>query len=140
MEKQWLCFQLADEWYLHDTATVQEIIPYEDPNPIPGSPPETLGMLDIRGGVITIFSGRALTALAPAPCTGQNKIITFTCGENRFGVVVDEVSEILSIDSSRIEQAGYGRDNPLIQGTIEHDGRLMIIIDFTRLKQLHADN
>ncbi len=132
MDKQFLCFRLGDERYLVDIATVQEIIPYRTPNPVPGTSRANLGMLDIRGNIIALFSGHALLSLDEPPEHGNRKIIIFEDTGFEFGVVVDELAEILALDQSNIEHPIENEKHSMITGTLTHNGKLLIMIDFSQ--------
>lgn len=139
MDKPWLCFQIADEWYLHDLSRVREIIPYEEPSPVPGGGAEALGMLTLRDEVIAIFSGRRLLSAEDKPADADSKIITLLGENGVFGMVVDSVSEILYVDPENIEYTPGAREGQLVQGTVSHDGRLYIIVDCSGVVKRDSD-
>lgn len=51
---QWLTFTLGKESYGVDVLHVQEIIQYPEISPVPGSPVYVLGIINLRGEVITV--------------------------------------------------------------------------------------
>jgi purine-binding chemotaxis protein CheW len=130
MKQRFLCFKLGGEHYLADISTVREIVPYEEPNPVPGTDASNLGMLDIRGNIISVFSGHALLALDTTQTEKPPKIIIFQYGNSEFGVVVDDLDEIVNLDTSKLEHPVESQRSSLILGTITHNGKLLIMIDF----------
>lgn len=140
MEGKWLCFRVEKEWYLHDVEKIREIIPYTEPNPVPGSSEENLGMLNLRGEVKSIFSGRRLLSLPPESDRSEMRIILFDTSKGEFGVVVDDVTEILSIDSETIEPPADGVSNAIIVGTVQYKERLYIVADFERGESIAFEN
>ena len=130
MQHQCICFALAGEWYLHDVATVREIIAWEEPCPVPGDSAASLGMLNIRASVVNIFSARALLSLPQAEPGEGTKIIIFESGNLNYGMVVDDVAEIVVMDTEEIDHPQEKMHHRMIQGTFNCNGKLLIIIDF----------
>jgi purine-binding chemotaxis protein CheW len=139
MEKLCLCFRLDDEWYLHDVSVIREVIPWQEPSPVPGDAPQSLGILDIRGNIISLFSGRTLLSLDPAEDVTQGKAIIFETEQGNYGVLVDEVAEIISVDCNSVVHPMESKQNRVIQGTVNHDGKLLILLDFTRCEAITID-
>jgi purine-binding chemotaxis protein CheW len=134
-----LCFRVEDEWYLHDVSNVREIIPYDPPSPVPGEAPQNLGILDFRGEVIAVFSGRSLLHLPQMDDRSESKLIVFEGGQGSFAVSVDEVAEILAIDPAQVLPPPAGKQGQVIQGTYNHQGKLLILIDFSQSRDIPAD-
>jgi purine-binding chemotaxis protein CheW len=132
-----LCFNLDGERYIHNVESIRSIIPYEETCPVPGANPENLGMLDIRGNVITIFSARELFALAPPEGLESARIIIFDTDSGSFGLLVDGVDNIINVDASKVETQSDSSGNDILQGTVEHEGQLLILIDFSDWAQNH---
>ncbi|WP_233468497.1 chemotaxis protein CheW [Zooshikella ganghwensis] len=58
MDKQYLCFHLNDEYFVHSVSNIREVMPYLGPTPVPGSPDIVEGVLNIRGNVVSIISAQ----------------------------------------------------------------------------------
>jgi purine-binding chemotaxis protein CheW len=86
-EDQWISFQLTAETYAHSVARVREIIPYAEPTPVPGAPSSVAGILNIRGNVVPIISGRRLFGLnEPEQYTEQGRVIILELGSELTGI------------------------------------------------------
>ena len=57
---QWVSFSLGDETFACKIKKIQEIIPYQEPIPVPGSPTEIEGVLNVRGEIIPVVSGQQI--------------------------------------------------------------------------------
>ncbi|MEO5341888.1 MAG: chemotaxis protein CheW [Gammaproteobacteria bacterium SHHR-1] len=125
-----LCFSLDNERYIHSVDCIRSIITYQEPNPLPGGPAGSLGMLDIRGGVLTIFSTRALFGLPESEHPEDSKIVIFDTSGGSFGLQVDGVENIITLELDRVEHSVDGGNTPMITGTLEHQGSLLILVDF----------
>lgn len=126
MTHQWVCFNLGNEKYAHSIQSIGEILRYNEPTPIPGSPLEVEGVMNVRGEIITILSGRNLLGLA-ANSSKPRHILTLTAS---CAVSVDCVEEIISLENSEIDYETQSDANTLIKGTAQHDHTLLILIDF----------
>lgn len=85
-------------------ADVREIINYPDELLCaPGMPPFVLGMLNLRGELVTIVDTRILYALKGVEQTSKAdlKILVFISNNEKFGLVVDSVETIVTIDSEQ---------------------------------------
>lgn len=139
MEILCLCFRLDAEWYLHDVSSVREVIPYQEPSPVPGNAPNNLGILNIRGNVISVFSGRSLLSLPTEEDFTQCKVIVFHTEQGNYGVLVDEVAEIISVDSTQIDQPVGGGARSTIQGTFTYNGRPLILLDLAQCDAINLN-
>lgn len=127
---QWICFHLANEIYAVPALNIQEITPYSVPNPCPGSPSYVEGILDIRGTVITVFSGRQLIA-GEGEAKNASHIIVMEEALGAVGMSIDGVEGMASFYSDQIQTARHS-DNEFIVGTVNHREQLVILVDLAR--------
>lgn len=125
MLSQWVCFSLGDEKYAHRIESIGEILPYSEPTRVPDAPKEVEGVLNVRGEIVTILSGRTL--LKPSQPQASRQILTLT---TCCGVSVDHVEEIISLDDNEIDPPQCTSANLLIKGTTKHRDKLLILVDF----------
>lgn len=129
-EHNWICFCLSGEQYVQPVTSVREIIRYSPPVPVPGAPQEFEGILNVRGEVVTIASGRRLMELTPSPPTNDWRIIILETETGPFGLVVDRVVEIVRFRATDIDTSARKPESDLIRGTILHQNGLLILTDF----------
>ncbi len=137
MLQDWIVFIVDNEHYCHTVTAVKEVLRFQDLNEVPGAPPSVWGMLNLRGEVITVFSGWALFNLDfnLNRETSDLKIIVIETLQGKYGVVVDRVEQIIHIDPADItteRQGQMSEDNP-VRGTIMIEGQLMIACDLTTI-------
>ncbi|MBB1486315.1 chemotaxis protein CheW [Oceanospirillum sediminis] len=132
MLDQWIGFSLGGERYVHSVEVVKEVLPFSEVFPVPGAPPEIMGIVNIRGEVVTIVSGHQLLTLMK-PDKGSNLfILVLELDIGLWGVVVDAVTEIASFDSQSIEPAPEtSQKAEVIRGMVYKDNLLHIVADFT---------
>jgi purine-binding chemotaxis protein CheW len=82
---------------------IREIINYSDEIiSAPGMPTFVKGLLNLRGKLITIIDTRSLYSMGEAKeINEKSKILVFDSGEERFGLIVDSVESIITIDGNK---------------------------------------
>lgn len=93
-----------DKKFALDTSHVSEVInrPKELLEP-PFSLSFVEGILNLRGELITLFNPRLLYGLPPAPGRDQ-KVLIFKHGQQKFGILVDSVDEIIITTENRVAE------------------------------------
>lgn len=135
MNTQWVNFEIADENYCLTVDDIQEILNYEQPTPVPGAVPEVRGILNVRGEIVTVISGRRLLNLDDVAPAEQWRIITMQSNGVYYGLIVDAVNEMIEIDLDKLDTApntGNGASSELILGTYHHKDRLIIALDLSK--------
>lgn len=82
---------------------IREIINYSDEIiSAPGTPSIIKGVLNLRGKLITIIDTRTLYDLNQMNQANENsKILIFETGDERFGLIVDSVESIVTVDEDK---------------------------------------
>lgn len=82
---------------------IREIINYSDEViATPGMPAFVKGVLNLRGKLITIIDTRMLYAMGDSKnINEESKILIFDFQEERFGLIVDSVESIITIDNDK---------------------------------------
>ncbi len=122
---------LGPETYAHAIDSVREVIHYAVPVPVPGSPAEVEGILNVRGEVVSVFSGRRLLSLGEDRDTDDEdrRVIILETSTGLMGLDVDKVKEIVSFSEQDIEATAQVADGELIKGIYHHSEGLLIPID-----------
>ncbi|WP_373999825.1 chemotaxis protein CheW [Duganella sp. 1411] len=88
--------------YAVEIKQVREIIDYSDAiTHTPGMPPFMRGMLNLRQQMVSVIDLRCLYQMAPAPPGGQAKILVIERGQDRYGLLVDAVENIMTVNDNR---------------------------------------
>ncbi|WP_163835262.1 chemotaxis protein CheW [Spartinivicinus ruber] len=131
---QWLTFSLETEIYAVEVLRTLEILNFMELAPVPGAPGYVLGMISLRGEVINVNSLRLLLGLPQEDVTDQSCIILLDIGGQIQGVLVDSVSEIVSIKSEDIDSSNeHGTDCPFIKGTAHYEDKILILLSVEKL-------
>jgi purine-binding chemotaxis protein CheW len=103
MEGMYLTFDLASEGYGLEIRHVTEIIGIQPITAVPDLPDHVIGVLNLRGKVIPIIDVRRRFRLAHRDHDERTCIIVVNVNENSVGLVVDKVSEVITIPANEIE-------------------------------------
>jgi purine-binding chemotaxis protein CheW len=82
----------------------------------PGLPAFMRGMLNLRQQMVSVIDLRSLYHMAPLADTTQSKILVVERGDECFGLMVDAVENIMTIEDSRRYGAPKMMRNPTAQG------------------------
>ncbi len=129
---QVVVLRLANEHYGVDIARVQEIIRVQPITRVPHAPASVEGVLNLRGRVIPIIDLRARFGFPRNEASSETRIAIIDVVGTTVGVVVDGVSEVLTIPSSAVEPpspVAVGKDAAFIAGVAKLDARLVLLID-----------
>ena len=72
---RWVTFQLGNEIYGVNVMQVREVLRYTDIAPVPGAPSYVLGIINLRGNVVTVIDTRARFGIPPAEVTDNTRIM-----------------------------------------------------------------
>jgi purine-binding chemotaxis protein CheW len=84
-------FVLADEKYAVEASFVREVYSFKEFTPIPGTPPFVLGVINVRGQIISVVDLKKLFGLLQKGLTDCRETILISDGQMEFGLLADAV-------------------------------------------------
>jgi purine-binding chemotaxis protein CheW len=133
---QWVTFRLQEETYGINVMQVQEVLRYTEIAPVPGSPDYVLGIINLRGNVVTVIDTRARFGLPPAEVSDNTRIVIIEAEKQVIGILVDSVAEVVYLKQSEIDNApnvGTDESARFIQGVANREGELLILVDLNKM-------
>jgi len=134
---QLIVFNLGDEEYGADINQVREIIRTGTITPIPDSPDFIRGVSNVRGEIPVIIDLKARFSLPSSKRDVEDRHIVITEQEKSiFGLLVDEVTEVLRIPETDIKLAPElvtRIDREYVNGVITLENRLIILLDLSKV-------
>ncbi len=134
--KQYLTFWLDGQEYGLDLLRVREIRGFTAITHIPNMPPHIKGLLNLRGTVLPVIDLRLKFSMPEKPYTKFTVIIIAKSRDRNVGLVVDSVSDVLSIPDQQINPPpdfGFAVDRNFILGLLKASDRLSILLDLEKL-------
>ncbi|MDP5032718.1 MAG: chemotaxis protein CheW [Paraglaciecola sp.] len=133
---QWVTYKLGEETYGINVMQVQEVLRYTEIAPVPGAPDYVLGIINLRGNVVTVIDTRSRFGLPSSEISDNSRIVIIESDEQVVGIMVDSVAEVVYLRSSEIDSApnvGTEESAKFIQGVSNRDGQLLILVDLNKL-------
>ena len=133
---QWVTFHLENEKYGIKVMQVQEVLRMTEIAPVPGAPHYVLGIINLRGNVVTVIDTRRRFGLADVENDDETRIVIVESNNNVVGILVDSVAEVVDLKVSEIEMApnvGNDESSKYIQGVSSRENELLILVDVNKL-------
>jgi purine-binding chemotaxis protein CheW len=133
---QWVTFRLAGETYGVNVMQVQEVLRHTEIAPVPGAPAYVLGIINLRGNVVTVIDTRHRFGLDPGEITDNTRVVIIEADKHVVGILVDSVAEVVYLRLSEIENApnvGNDESAKFIQGVCHKNNELLILIELNKM-------
>jgi purine-binding chemotaxis protein CheW len=133
---QWVTYKLGEETYGINVMQVQEVLRHTEIAPVPGAPDYVLGIINLRGNVVTVIDTRSRFGLPSSDISDNTRIVIIESDDQVVGILVDSVAEVVYLRSSEIDSApnvGTEESAKFIQGVSNRDGQLLILVDLNKL-------
>jgi len=132
---RWVTFKLESETYGVNVMQVQEVLRVSEIAPVPGAPDYVIGIINLRGNVVTVVDTRRRFGLMSKELDDLSRIVIIETEAQVVGILVDSVAEVIEIPASEIETApnvGTEESSKFILGVTSRDGELLILVDLNK--------
>jgi purine-binding chemotaxis protein CheW len=132
---QVVTFRVGPQEFALDILQIERILRYMPPAPLPKAPPFLEGVVQYEGGAVPVVDLRKRFEL-DAPIREETRLMVLDLEDQRIGVLVDEVREVMRVDSTTITAPGpmvSGLAAAYIAGIITRPARTIIILNARRL-------
>ena len=103
-QRMFCTFRVNDRLFGVDILDVKEVTAETTFTRVAHAPDEVLGLVNIRGHIYLALDLRRLLGMPATVVTGDSRLVLFKPSVgNAFGVVVDEISDIETADTNRVE-------------------------------------
>ncbi len=134
---QMVSFRLGEGDYGVDIKSVREINRLTNVTHIPTAPPFVEGIINLRGLIVPVVNLGLRFGLARTEHSKDTRVVVIESDGHTLGLVVDAVSEVLSIPTSEIDPASNmsssGIDISFVEGVGKIGERLILILSPERL-------
>lgn len=133
--KKYMTFSI-EEIYGIELKKIKEIIRYQELTIVPETPDFILGVLSLRGTAVPIISLRTLLKLGQKEINEYSVIIVMEVSGRLIGLLVDSVSDMISIDDSEIKEPmkfSTKKSRKFVSGMVEKDKKFIMLFDVDKL-------
>ncbi|MBL8384926.1 MAG: chemotaxis protein CheW [Burkholderiales bacterium] len=133
---EFLTFRLGEEEYGIDILKVQEIRGYDTVTRIANTPAFLKGVINLRGSIVPIVDLRIKFALGEPTYDQFTVVIILNVGGRVVGIVVDSVSDVLTLAEEQIRPApdfSAVLATQYVKGLGAIDERMLILVDIEAL-------
>lgn len=104
-ERKIVTFTLGSQLFGIDMRSLIEIREWEEPTPLPSVPGYVKGVTNLRGSVVPVVGLAERLGWAPSVLHSRSCILVVAIGQRQAGFLVDEVADIVVIQSNEIQPA-----------------------------------
>ncbi len=134
--QQYITFTIDAEEYGTPILTVQEIRGWMKTTPLPNMPPFVKGVTNLRGNIVPVFDLRARFSGQMTQVSDRHVVIMAQMGERTIGLLVDAISDILTVDASQIQPPPVGDlmiDVQYLDGLVATGERMVTLVNIEKL-------
>ena len=142
--RQFLTFTIKGEEYGIDIMDVREIKGWHEATRLPNTPLFTRGVINLRGLIIPIFDLQARFSGKLTEATPSHVVIIMNIdtvhGSRNIGVLVDSVSDILTVAPDEIRPApelSSAASADFITGLISLEERMVVLLEIREIFNEH---
>jgi purine-binding chemotaxis protein CheW len=131
-----LIFKVDSEYYAADIMDVERILGYEQSTKLPDSPDFLDGVINYEGNILPVISLSKKFKFSNLDIKEDAKIIVAKSENEKIGIIVDVVSEVMDINSANVEEPPEivsGISKRYLKGLIKIDGKIIIFLNLVAI-------
>lgn len=132
---RYLCFRVGQEEFAIPLLSVKQVIALPEITPVPQVPNYFLGIMNLRGQVISVLDLRLKLGVRAGE-SSEKSVIIFDLESHCLGLVVDEVESVLTVDPAQLSappDLGRSAAGEFITSICRHEDRLVLMVDIVRM-------
>jgi purine-binding chemotaxis protein CheW len=134
--RELIAFRIGEQEFCVNIMSVREIRGWTPATPLPHAPPYVLGVINLRGVVLPIVDLASRLGMTPAEPTARHVIIVAQVGQRVIGMLVDAVSDILTVVDDDIQptpEISSELEKQYARGILAIDKRMICMIELFTL-------
>jgi purine-binding chemotaxis protein CheW len=131
---RYICFSLGAENFAIPLLAVREVIGVPQVTPVPQTPSYFLGIMNLRGLVISVMDLRLKMSIKPKGGT-EETVMILDLGKYNLGVLVDQITEVVEVDEKTLAQKPQVESSKIvdaIKGVFRKDEKLILVLDIAK--------
>jgi purine-binding chemotaxis protein CheW len=129
--RELIAFRIGEQEFCVDIMSVREIRGWTPATVLPKSPTFVRGVINLRGAILPIVDLAARLGFAPPEPTVRHVIMVTQVGQQVVGLLVDAVSDILSVTDAAIQptpDVASDMAKTFVRGVLAIEGRMISLI------------
>lgn len=138
-----IAFRLGGQEFCVDIMSVRDIRGWTPTTPLPHSPDYVKGVINLRGSVLPVIDLAARLGFRSTDPTARHVIIVTQVGNQSVGLLVDAVSDILTINAETIQptpDVASELARAFMKGVLAIEGRMISLIGLDSVLQSTREN
>ncbi len=134
--RELIAFRIGDQEFCVDIMSVREIRGWTPATAMPHAPPYVIGIINLRGAVLPIIDLSARLGMKAAEPTQRHVIIVAQIKRKSVGLLVDAVSDILTITEENIQptpEISSDLQKQFARGILAIDNRMICLVELEAL-------
>ena len=128
--------RLGADRYAVPITSVREILRVGRLTPVGAAPAFVLGVINLRGVIMTVLDLRVFFGLEPGPVGAEARIIIAEGGGMAVGILVEQVEEIVDLPAALVKPPltpAKGMVEDYVVGIAAHGGQMVVLIDLEKV-------
>ncbi|MBV2185483.1 MAG: chemotaxis protein CheW [Rhizobium sp.] len=134
--RELIAFRIGDQEFCVNIMSVREIRGWTPATPLPHSPSYVLGVINLRGAVLPIINLSIRLGMKPVEPEARHVIIVAQVGAKVVGLLVEAVSDILTVSDNEIQatpEISSDLEKQYARGILAIDKRMICLIELGAL-------
>ena len=134
--RELIAFRIGDQEFCVNIMSVREIRGWTPATPLPHAPSYVMGVINLRGVVLPIINLAARLGLKPIAPDARHVIIVAQVGSKIVGLLVEAVSDILTVSDENIQpmpEVTSDLERQYARGILAIDRRMICLIELGAL-------
>lgn len=135
-DRELIAFRIGDQEFSVNIMSVREIRGWTPATPLPHAPSYVMGVINLRGAVLPIVDLAKRLGMKPAEPTARHVIIVAQVRSRVIGLLVDAVSDILTVTDENIQpvpEVSSDLEKQYARGILAIDKRMICLIELGAL-------
>ncbi len=136
--REYVTFRIGGQLFGLSVAEIHDVFRPSRMTPVPLSGSEIAGVLNLRGRIVTAIDARSRLGLPALKKDSQAQYLAIGVerGGESFGLLIDEIGDVVQLDDARMEQNPVNLDatwSGVSRGVYRLDDRLLVIMDIDQM-------
>jgi purine-binding chemotaxis protein CheW len=102
--RQYLIFSLGERYFGIETSACRQVSRVPEIVPLPEVPPHILGVINVRGQIVSVTSMAILMGFQQSPPSSGSRLVTISFNEKKTAILADSVQKIVEYSINEVHE------------------------------------